>query len=47
MMVYGAVYIDPYFLDLGEVSSQLHAPAALPLRKEPTVPIRQEVGWTL
>jgi len=28
-----------------EVSGQLHAPAALPLGKEPPVPIRQEAGW--
>jgi hypothetical protein len=28
------------------VSVQLHAPAALPPRKEPLVPIGQEVGWT-
>jgi hypothetical protein len=29
-----------------EVSGQLHAPAALPPRKEPPVPIGEEVGWT-
>jgi hypothetical protein len=28
-----------------EVSGQLHAPAALPQGKEPSVPIGQEVGW--
>jgi len=28
-----------------EVSCQLYAPAALPPRKEPLVPIGQEVGW--
>jgi hypothetical protein len=29
-----------------KVSGQLHAPAALPPRKEPPVPIGEEVGWT-
>jgi hypothetical protein len=29
-----------------EVSGQLHAPAALPPGKEPSVPIEYEVGWT-
>jgi hypothetical protein len=28
-----------------EMSGQLHAPAALPLGKEPLVPIGQEAGW--
>jgi hypothetical protein len=28
-----------------EVSSQLHAPAALHPRKKPPVPIGQEAGW--
>jgi hypothetical protein len=28
-----------------EVGGQLHAPAALPPRKEPPIPIRQEAGW--
>jgi hypothetical protein len=28
-----------------EVSGQLHAPVALPLGKEPLVPIGQEAGW--
>jgi hypothetical protein len=28
-----------------EVSGQLHAPAALPLEKEPPVLIGYEVGW--
>jgi len=27
------------------VSGQLHAPAALPLDKEPLVPIGYEAGW--
>jgi hypothetical protein len=30
-----------------EVSSQLHALAALPPEKEPPVPIGQDVGWAL
>jgi hypothetical protein len=29
-----------------EVSGQLHAPVALPPRKEPLVPIEYEVGWS-
>jgi hypothetical protein len=29
-----------------EVSGQIHAPAALPPGKEPSVPIEYEVGWT-
>jgi hypothetical protein len=29
-----------------EMSGQLHASAALPLGKEHSVPIGQEVGWT-
>jgi len=29
-----------------EVSGQLHAPAALPPGKEPSVPIGYEAGWT-
>jgi hypothetical protein len=29
-----------------EVSCQLHAPAALPLGLEPSVPIGYEAGWT-
>jgi len=28
-----------------EVSGQLHAPAALPLGKEPLVPTEYEAGW--
>jgi hypothetical protein len=32
-------------LALREGSCQLHAPVALPLRKEPPVPIEQEAGW--
>jgi hypothetical protein len=28
-----------------EVSGQLHAPAALPLEKEPPVPTEYEAGW--
>jgi hypothetical protein len=37
-----------HFLDLGTNwrCGQLHAPVALPLGKEPPVPIREEVGWT-
>jgi hypothetical protein len=30
-----------------EVSGQLHAPAALPPRKDPAVPIGYEAGWVL
>jgi hypothetical protein len=29
-----------------EASGQLHAPAALPLGKEPPLAIGQEAGWT-
>jgi hypothetical protein len=29
-----------------EVSGQFHAPATLPLRKEPMLSIAQKVGWT-
>jgi hypothetical protein len=30
-----------------EVSGQLHAPATLPLGKQPLVPIGEETGWAL
>jgi hypothetical protein len=45
------VDVDIYigvFLNYAEFGGggQLHAPAALPLEKEPPVPIGYEVGWT-
>jgi hypothetical protein len=45
MKAYGC--IDLHFLHFDtSCSGQLHAPAALPLMKQPPVPIGYEVGWT-
>jgi hypothetical protein len=49
MKTWGSGGTDPRFLDLcssWEVSGQLHSPSAVPLGKEPLVPIGYEAGWT-